>query len=304
MSEFKKFLVPMDFSEPSTTALSYGLALATRFHGKLILAHIVPGSASLSYAFPVEAFAIEKDQYDKALKEMKALVASDRLAKLEVRTVVKVGRIEEELLGIVQDESVDLVVLGSHGRRSPARWFIGSVTEHLLRRVPVPVLTVSHIDKDIEMRRSGISIKRMLYATDFGDSSSAGMKYAVDFAERVGAELTVMSVVEYLGMAYRAAAYLENERAQRLAEMRKQLDEFVARETLPGMNVTTIVVDGKPYEQILAAAQTNRADCIVLNLQSKSVIERAFLGSTAERVVRLAHVPVLGIPFTARTQTS
>jgi nucleotide-binding universal stress UspA family protein len=65
------------------------------------------------------------------------------------------------------------------------------------------------------------------------------------------------------------------------------------------MNVKTVVADGKAYEQILTTAEQVHADCIVLTLQSRSLLERAFLGSTAERVVRLAPIPVFSIPFAA-----
>jgi nucleotide-binding universal stress UspA family protein len=63
--------------------------------------------------------------------------------------------------------------------------------------------------------------------------------------------------------------------------------------------VKTRVVDGKAYERILSAAEELNVDCIVMNLQSKGLLERAFLGSTAERVVRSATIPVLSVPFAA-----
>lgn len=55
-------------------------------------------------------------------------------------------------------------------------------------------------------------------------------------------------------------------------------------------------MEGKPFEKLLKIANEQHIDIIVINLQSKTMLERAFLGSTAERVVRLAHIPVLSIP--------
>ena len=63
------------------------------------------------------------------------------------------------------------------------------------------------------------------------------------------------------------------------------------REKPPDMEIQSAVLEGKPYEEILRFSQDRGMDIIVLNLQSKGMLERAFLGSTAERVVRLAHVP-------------
>jgi nucleotide-binding universal stress UspA family protein len=295
MIPFRKILVPVDFSEPSKRALDCGLALARRLSAKLVVAHIVPVASALKYAFPIESLAIETKQCEKALEEIQA----EQLAKdVDLQPIVKIGRIEEDLLEIVKEQSIDLVVMGSHGSRYFRRWFIGSVTEHILRRIPVPILTVSHLEETKYPFGGGItSFKRLLYAADLGESSAAGMKYATELAQQFSAELTVMTVVEYLNLSYEARAYLDNERSERIQKVQKQLDAFVAREKPAGLQVRTVVVDGKAYEQILSTADELNVNCIILNLQGKSLLERAFLGATAERVVRLAPIPVLSVPF-------
>ncbi len=79
-------------------------------------------------------------------------------------------------------------------------------------------------------------------------------------------------------------------------EIRKKLDELIAREKPAHMEIAPVVVEGKSFRKIVEVAEDQGMDIIVLNLQSKSMLERALLGSTAERVVRLAHTPVLSIP--------
>src|SRR5215471_17141844 len=148
MVTFKKLLVPIDFSEPSKRALEHGLALATRLEAKVVVAHIVPHTSALAYAFPIENLAIETTQSQRAAQELRTLIPEERSKLLDIQFVVKTGHIEEELLEIIHGQSVDLVVMGSHGRRNFRHWFIGSVTEHILRKVPVPILTVSRIEED------------------------------------------------------------------------------------------------------------------------------------------------------------
>jgi nucleotide-binding universal stress UspA family protein len=97
-------------------------------------------------------------------------------------------------------------------------------------------------------------------------------------------------------------AYLEAERIKLKKVMRSRLDDLVLREKPPDVAIETLVVGGRPYEEILEVAEQRSMDIIVLNLQSKGVLERAFLGSTAERVVRLARVPVLSIPIASATR--
>jgi len=299
MISFKKILVPVDFSEPSKKAVTYGLTLANRFNASLIITHIVPESSALTYAFPTETLNIEKEQCDKAQQAIRSLVPPEYAAKLNIRTIVKIGAIEQELLGVAKDEAVDLVVMGTHGRRYLGRWFLGSVTEHILRKVPVPVLTVSHVETE-EHEIGPVSLKRILYATDLSESSNAGLKYAIELARGDGAQLTVIHIVDYEDHVLWGPALianLENERAKLTEEMRKKLEDLVTREKPPGMQIETLVVEGKPFRKIVEIAESRGINIIVLNLQSKSVFERALLGSTAERVVRLARTPVLSVPI-------
>ena len=298
MISFKTILVPVDFSEPSKRALDCALGMATRLKAKLIVAHVVPESMGLAYTFPIEGTVIETQRRERVEQEIQGLIPEERAKHVELQVIVRTGLVEEHLLDIVNEHSVDLVVMGSHGRRLFRRWFLGSIAEHMLRRVPVPILTMSHIEEDRYPFGGGVAaFNRILFATDLGESSSAGMGYAVDLAHLFSGHLTVMTVVEYMNLSYEAASFLEDERTRRLQAAEKQLDGFVEREKPKGMDVKTIVTDGKAYEQILATAQDVNADCIVLTLQRRSLLERAFLGSTAERVVRLAPIPVLSIPF-------
>jgi nucleotide-binding universal stress UspA family protein len=300
MISVKNILVPVDFSEPSKKGVTYGLTLAGQFNANLILAHIVPESTALMYAFPTRLPEIEDEQYAKASREIEKLASAEHVAQLNLRTIVKIGNIERELLGIVKDEDIDLVVMGTHGRRYLGRWFIGSVTEHMLRNVPVPVLTVSHIEA--EKHAIGlVSLKRILYATDLSQSSSIGMRYAIELARGAGAQLTVMHVVDDEDrMLWGPALIAHLDRAKLLEEWRHKLDDFIKREGVPDIAIEALMVEGKPFRKIVEYAEAENVDVIVLNLQSKSLVERALLGSTAERIVRLARTPVLSIPVAGR----
>ena len=143
---------------------------------------------------------------------------------------------------------------------------------------------------------SGLNaIKRILYAADLPEASP-GMDYAFELAQRTGAELTVVNVIEHLNLVYGIAEHVTGEATRRVEERRDRFREFLARANTGNIHLETVIRDGKPYEEILRAAEDGGMDMIVLNMHSKGVIERAFLGSTAERIVRLAHLPVLSVP--------
>jgi nucleotide-binding universal stress UspA family protein len=292
----KKLLVPVDFSEASKKAVTYGLTLAGQFDAQVIIAHIVPESSALTYAFPTETSDTEKEQYERARRNIDKLVAASHRARVNLERIVKIGAVEDQLLGIVKDEAVDLVVMGTHGRRYVGRWFIGSITEHMLRKVPVPVLTVSHVGA--QPHEIGlVSLRRILYATDLSESSNTGLKLSMDFANQTEADLTVVHVIDDEGrMFWNSALIAPFDRTEFVAETRKKLNDLIAHETIPGLRVEALVVEGKPFRKIIEVAEDRGVDIIVLNLQSKSLWERALLGATAERVVRLSHTPVLSVP--------
>jgi nucleotide-binding universal stress UspA family protein len=300
MISVKKILVPVDFSAPAKKALTYGLTLAGQFNANLLLAHIVPESTALMYAFPTRLLEIEKEQYDKAKREVENLVSAEQATKVNLQTIVKIGSIEPELLGIVKDEGVDLVVMGTHGRRHLGRWFIGSVTEHMLRSVPVPVLTVSHVEAE-KYPIGPVSLHRILYATDLSESVNIGLRYAIELARVGSARLTILHVLDEEDRLLWGPAWIARlDRAKLLEEWRHRLDDFIKRESPPDFPLEGVMLEGKPFRKIIEFAERENIDVIVLNLQSKSIVERALLGSTAERVVRLARTPVLSVPVAGR----
>jgi nucleotide-binding universal stress UspA family protein len=295
MIEFKTILVPVDFSDTSRKAVNYGLTLALHFNAKLFLAHIVPYSSA-----PTQTHDVETQQCETARREIQSLIPAEYRSRIGIETIVKIGNIDSELLGIVRDQSVDLIVMGTHGRRYLGRWFIGSVTERLLRKAPVPLLTMSHLDAESAIEPGPVELKRILYATDLPDNSSNGLRYAIKLARTLGAALTVIHAVDHANFIYWAGAtagYLQEQLTKFVQERRRTLSELVTHEETAGLHIETLVVEGKPFKEILRVAEDRAMDIIVLNLQSKGILERAFLGSTAERVVRLSHIPVLSVPF-------
>src|SRR5262245_28879621 len=257
MISLKNILVPTDFSEPSKKALTYGLTLARTFDSKLILAHIASDPIAL------------------ATKDVEKLVPAE--VKASVRTIVKTGSVEDELLKIVPDESIDLVVMGTHGRRYPGRWFLGSVTEHILRKVPVPVLTVSHVEPQRHVP-GFVALKSILYATDLSESSRIGIEYAIELARLSGATLTVLYVIDDEDrMLWGPALLTYIDRPKIVEEFRHKLREFVERESVPGVAMEALIAEGKPFRKIIEFAEERDVDIIVLNMQSKGMLDRVLL---------------------------
>lgn len=286
MIHIKTIMVPVDFSETSKKAVNYGLSLALEFNAGLVLAHITP-------------FTTRGEEEGRLLD----LIPLDCREALNYEVVVKSGEVRHEILEIVKEKEIDLVVMGTHGRPYFERLLLGSVTERMLRKLNIPILTVSHLDPDKEIHTpAAIPFERILYATDLAEGAQAGLELSVRLARGLEAQLTVAHVIHPVDAVFQGmetAAYLPEVVNEVRAQVGERLTRAVARVSDGTVPITTVVAEGIPYETINRVAAETKADLIVINLQGKGVLERALLGSTAERVIRTATVPVLSLPLPA-----
>ncbi len=134
----KKILFPTDFSACSKTALGLATSLARDSGATLLIVHveelpITTGGGEFVYAIP----AVPTDTLRKSLEEV---VPADPAVPVEHRLLA--GDAADAIVRTAETENVDMIVLGTHGRRGLTRLLMGSVAEAIVRRAPCPVLTV------------------------------------------------------------------------------------------------------------------------------------------------------------------
>ena len=144
-------------------------------------------------------------------------------------------------------------------------------------------------------KRPPLSLKRILVPIDFSDSSISALDYALGLAEKFGAKLTLLHVVEpvYLESSLMNPELLEYTNQNRLAAGRDRLLGLPAMEGL--VAVETLVRMGRAQSEIADTAKATASDLIVMATHGHEGIERVALGGTTERVLRLAPCPVLVI---------
>jgi nucleotide-binding universal stress UspA family protein len=295
--QIKKVLVPVDFSPPSTLAVNHGVALARKFRATLSLLHVVESPTALLYTFPPEAEKVEAQRKDQAEKMLPLLVSDEDQDDLDVRFIVRAGEVEDVIQAVADEEQADVVVLGTHGRGLFGRLFIGSVTQALLRKLGVPVLTVCRVSRPLEFRR-------ILFATDFGPDSDKGFQIALGIAAEAAASLTVAHTMDKRPtMSYETPevhALFDEQHTEALKQAHDKFDQFKEEGVKREINVECVLAEGEAAETLVRIADETEADFIVLGLRKKGAMARAFLGSTAEPVIRAAHVPVLSVPIDAK----
>lgn len=150
----------------------------------------------------------------------------------------------------------------------------------------------SHLD----LPRTEARVRRILATTDFSSGSLAGVRYAVTLAEKLGASVELLHVIESRPrLAGTEAVEWDriNAEATRLAEA--QLGKLVTQVARDGVEITSRVQPGVPFHEITSAARERGSDLVVIATHGHTGARRVLLGSTAERVVRHAPCPVLTV---------
>ena len=288
-----KILVPVDFSPPSTLAVNHGAALARKFRAKLSLLHVVDSPTALLYTFPTEAEKVERQRREQAEKMLPILISSEDRNDLDVRFLVKAGEVEETIENAVHEENADVVVMGTHGRTLFGRLLIGSVTQGLLRKLGVPVLTVCRVSRPLEF-------KRILFGTDLEAGSDKAFHFALELAKSTEATLVVAHTIDKRpAVTYETPevkAVFDQDQRRALKDTRDRLAEFEAEGTRQKVNIECVLAEGDAPEALVRIADEAVVDFMILAIRKKGAVARTLLGSTAEPVIRNAHVPVLSVP--------
>lgn len=137
----KRIIVPTDFSEGSKKAFPYATALARKFGATITLVYVVPTHLALSLSQLGEVLE-EKRVTEQAREELPRFREAELDPHLQVSTMVLTGGPTYGICQTAESEAADLIVMSTHGHTGFQRFMLGSVTEHVLRHAPCPVLVV------------------------------------------------------------------------------------------------------------------------------------------------------------------
>ncbi|MBE0502870.1 MAG: universal stress protein [Desulfuromonadales bacterium] len=142
------------------------------------------------------------------------------------------------------------------------------------------------------------AIKTILFATDFSESSNEAFSYALSFARSFNARLFLLHVIsEPVDMRgfYVPHISFDSLETEIIASAKKMLSDFCAAHLKATDNFASDVVSGVPFEKIIAAAEQEHADLIVVGTHGRGGLDHLLFGSNAEKIVRKSPVPVLTV---------
>jgi len=142
------------------------------------------------------------------------------------------------------------------------------------------------------------SFDKILFATDFSESSEHAFEYALELAQKFNSRLTVLHVINEpvdLRGFYVPHVSFENLEKEIEEGAQQMMEKFCKSHLAEFGNYESVIATGIPFEEILKYSETHQVAFIVLGTQGRSGIDHLLFGSTAERVVRKALCPVVTV---------
>jgi nucleotide-binding universal stress UspA family protein len=284
-------VIGTDFSAPSVAAARW---TAQHFApgAELVLVHVVtvpepPRFLRGRFPAPDALVATARAGADARLRELARSLGTGR-TRVEVRT----GHAAEQLAEAAQAHRADVIVVGRHGRR-PGLWNrLGSTAESLVRAATTPVLLVTGV-RDVRPRR-------ILVALDDSDAADVAADAAHALAKLFGASVVALHVIGSAIMSHLLAA-------PDGSVARDPVDDGPAHDELrreggrwieshfgaEPEGVVSEVAFGEAGEEILAAAEREAIELVVIGSHGSAPVRRFLVGSVASEVLHRATCPVL-----------
>jgi len=147
MHHIEKIMAALAFSKYSPAIFQYSSRLADELSARLVVAHVInirdveaiSSVESLGYSVSTEGYI--NGVKEERMAELEKIVAEGPLPRDRIKVVIKVGHPFEALLKIINEEKVEMVVIGTKGRSDLEQVMLGSVAEKIIRHSPVPVLS-------------------------------------------------------------------------------------------------------------------------------------------------------------------
>ena len=287
--KLKNILFATDFTPSAQLALSYACNLAHAYDAEVYSVNVLP---HLPF---VEGVQPDPEQIRLlAEQQLAALVGSESFKGIRHKELILQGEVAEVLAKLVRNYEIDLIVIGTSGRKGLQKLLMGSVAEEVFRNAECPVLTVGPHATGCP---ADGKVRHILYATDFGPESVHGLPYAISLAEENRAGLTLLHVAPEPVVALPepepgTLPVLNPDEVA--ASTEKQLRALIPDGAQLWHEPEYMVQFGPPAETIVKVA-AQRADMIVLGVKRPTALTKHLGAGVAYRVACDATCPVLSV---------
>jgi nucleotide-binding universal stress UspA family protein len=278
---FERILVPTDFSEISQRALGYAKVIAKQWNSELLLVHV---NSPIDFITPPEAAWIDASEVQSVQEEqLEQSGAALRSEGFRAQAISITGPLYDELLSTVKQYKVELIVLGTHGKKGLERLLLGSDAEEVLRHAGCPVLTVGPAVPNLQDKTW--PIREVICATTLEPRSAEVVAYAHKLAAMYEAELVLFHV----------KSSSEQEQDVDWMSFEEALHHYIPADLGQRSWLQTRLASASPGTSILDLAKQRSSDLIVMGAHPASSVATHLARGTAANVLAEAPCPVMTI---------
>jgi nucleotide-binding universal stress UspA family protein len=282
--DIKKILIPIDFSETSMLAIEHAGFTAQLFKAELVLLHVVEKHWEQFSIVAPELIVSPPSDLMNAIEKKLGEVATTIRSKYGVKstTVLTTGNIFNEILSISKEQSVDLVVMGTHGISGFVEFFIGSNTFKMVTQSDCPIISV-------QVHSNRLGFKEILLPIDDSAHSRQKVNHAIVLAKHFASKIHILGLADS-----------DDETERKKFEIKlDQIEEYIKKCDLPYSRKT---VDGKNQAKTsYDYAKSINADLIVIMTDQDENITGRLMGTYAQQIINHSKIPVLTIQPTFST---
>lgn len=276
--QINKILIPYDFSETADLALEHAVFMAKLHKAEILLLHVIESysfTSAISHAFGKSQAEFESKIENTANEKLQELtVKLHHDSGMGVKHLTEVGKIYKTIVNIAERESVDIIIMGTHGVSGFQEFLIGSNTYKVVMAAPCPVISVqTHATK--------IGFKNIILPIDNSQTSRQKVKHAVEIAKHYN------SVVHVIGISSISEIEMQRRFDLKVHQVRDYLDEHEIANTIKiikGDNAASITME--------SATQVNADLIMILTDQEGGGI---FMGNAAQQLINHSKIPVMSI---------
>lgn len=285
MPSIKHILFPLDFSAAGVATIPYVRTLANQLHAKVTVLSVVPPTWVTPPGLIPPPSGLDPEALQNTLQAHLDELAMDGLESPPAR-LSAVGDPAVKIAEFTRDNSVDLVMLPTHGHGLFRELLLGSVCSKVLHDVHCPVWTAAHAEK----QQAQETPRKILCALDGRERSLALARWAAEFSQQVGARLQLLHVVRTV------SDWLSLESEQALQEQLRMESRTRIETSLKsgGLDLPLRVAVGEIVATITEEARQESADLIVLG---RGAIQATLGGlrTHAHAIIQRSPCPVLSV---------
>lgn len=273
----KTILYATDYSQNSVAALQWAYVMAIKFDSKLIVMYVFDIPIALTGTVSMSYLKNEKKLFTAHSTKLKRFCAEHLKNNLEEKSIRYLvhedGSVPDGILEKAFKLDVDLIVVGTKGNSKIKEFLLGSTSKALLQKSPCPVLAVP-AKSDI------VSIKEIVYATDFEQADIFALKRLVKMAKMFHAKITVVHITshkEYVGQ-------------DQMAWFKEMLTEKIGYKKLEFLLIFSETV----FEELVGYLKASETDLLaMLERKENSFYQKYVEPDMVKKMAKTIDIPVL-----------